>query len=70
MIKDDNETTSETDAFTRATSVESKIAIAHLSRPQSRKQPKMHAALDGEQWEIMKILGKRRTRSGYKYNVR
>jgi hypothetical protein len=128
VIEDDGETTSETGASTRATSVESEVAIAHLSRSHPMEQPKMHGCLnartttspttspvdrptslggqtvrggdhgaavivrpysvtaatppsperegqrdltqDEEDWEIVKIVGKRRTRSGYEYNVR
>lgn len=33
-------------------------------------QGQRDSAQDGEQWEIVKIVGKRRTKSGYKYNVR
>jgi len=33
-------------------------------------QGQRDSALDGEEWEIVKIFGKRRTRSGYEYNVR
>ncbi len=44
---------------------------AVTSRFPERLQGQRHSALDGEkEWEIMKIVGKRRTRSGYEYNVR
>lgn len=46
MIEDDGETTSETDASTRATSVESETDIAHLSSSHSREQPKTHGCLN------------------------
>jgi len=46
VIKNDGETINEIDAFTRVTSVESKIAIAHLLRFHSMKQSKMHDCLN------------------------
>jgi hypothetical protein len=35
-----------------------------------RLQGQRDSALDEEEWEIVKIVGKRRTRSGYECNVR
>ena len=136
MVDDDEETTSETDSSTRATSIESQTDNAHpqVSRPKEkpktqgsvcltateptnrpvddpvfprialsresvertihRGDPKATAtghsphaitiapllpeqpqgkgvsAPGEEEWEIIKIVGKRRTRRGYEYNVR
>jgi len=45
--------------------------IVVTSRFLERLQGKRYSALDAEkEWEITKIVDKRRTRSGYKYNVR
>ena len=46
MIEDDGETTSETGASTRATSVESETGTAHLSSSHPREQPKTHGCLN------------------------
>jgi len=46
VIKDDDETTNEIDASTRATSVESETSIAHLSSSHPREQPKTHDCLN------------------------
>jgi len=50
--------------------IHSYSVTAVTSRFPEHLQGKRHSALDEEkEWEIMKIVGKRRTRSGYEYNV-
>ena len=46
VIKDDDETINVIDAFTRVTSVESKIDITHLSSFHSKEQSKVHDCLN------------------------
>ena len=46
MIKDDGETTGETGASMRATSVESETGTAHRSSSHPREQPKTHGCLN------------------------